>query len=91
MKGLTVGRMVHFIEEPLFENANDPSKIGKMKHCAAVVEDVLDEEKGICLLLVMSPGDLREVKAEYMDPEDAVSNAALIDKLIGTWHWIERV
>lgn len=92
MKGLTVGRMVHYVEEPLLGAVDEsPVKAGEMKHRAAVVEEVLDEEDGLCLLLVMAPGNLREMKSRYLDyeaMEDAPSRSAL---MVGTWHWPERV
>ena len=92
MKGLAVGRIVHYVEEPLLGSVPEsPVQAGEMKHRAAVIEEVLDPIEGLCLLLVMAPGKLREMKSRYLDyeaMEDSPSKPAL---MVGTWHWPERV
>jgi len=82
-KALAVGRIVHYVEEPLMQD-------GGMKHRAAIVEEVLDQKEGICLLLVAAPNNLHEARARFLDPA-TIKPPALPDLMVHTWHWPERV
>ena len=73
MKGLTVGRMVHWVASPEWLQY-----VGK--HLAAVVVDVCDLAAGKVRLNVM-PSDGGHIPAQLATYSESLEP--------GTWHWIE--
>ncbi len=74
MEGLTVGRMVHYVA---YGTPGGEYEAGA--HRAAVVAEVKDAERGVCVLTVFNPTGIHWNTAPYSaEPKP------------GTWHWIER-
>lgn len=74
MDGLTVGRMVHYVA---YGTPGGEYQAGA--HRAAIVAEVKDKDKGICVLMVINPTGVHWNTAPYSEEIKP-----------GTWHWIEK-
>jgi hypothetical protein len=68
LKGLAPGRIVHWVR-------------GNVYHYPALVIDVADKNKGICVLRVFGQFPVDDERIECSYDADFKPN---------TWHWIER-
>lgn len=92
MKGLTPGRIVHFINDteklydgyPVFNGQGWSYKSTEEgAHVPAIVTAVIDEEAGEISLSIFYPGAAHPTAVEsVLYDESATVN--------GTWHWIEQ-
>ncbi len=75
MDGLQIGRMVHYVAYGT-PGGEFPAGV----HRAAIVTEIVDEEKGIVSLCVINPTGMFFAQNLPFSEETKP----------GTWHWIER-
>mgnify|MGYP001609532508 FL=1 len=84
MKGLTVGRMVHYVA---YGTPGGEYQAGA--HRAAIVAEVKDAGMGVCVLMVINPTGIHFNTASYSEWKPAEQPGQGIATIPGTWHWIE--
>ena len=78
MKGLTTGRMVHYMPA-----TDDRELVNSYHHHAAIVVQVLNQDNGLALLTVLSPSG-----SSMSFPREAGYSS---ERSPRSWHWIEKV